>query len=358
MRRIARLAARPRSCAPRAAALSSMVHYSGPGNAPVRKEVAPAVSRLEQHRQLVAAVQGGDAEAQFKMAVLLVKRAEETQDYTSAAPVEMLRRASAQGHVRALVRLAELTTEGGRFGLVKNYVAAAKLWHCAAQLGSALAQATMGDLCYQGKGVRRDRMRSYAYCDQAADQGEPCGMFALAIFLGMGLDGAPKDVPRALDLLAKVKKHTGARATDRIKAEAGEYWRIFDMFINPPKPTDEQRREFSQPMIPTPDQEAAFREGETTPAHQATIRDFLAEAVPTMAPQVAADRAAQAEAQARRPNVDAHTQTVHDFMLPEGHPERVKAARILAEKEAKKPRIKEKKPILWSDKSMRKFDRK
>ena len=121
-----------------------------------------------ERREYVAALSlwrpladGGDANAQFRVAVSYDLGRGVAQDYSAA--VHWYRKAAEQGHVNAQHNLGSLYDEG--LGVEPHYAAAAALvwFRRAAAQGYAASQCSLGVMYALGRGVRRDDIEAYRW---------------------------------------------------------------------------------------------------------------------------------------------------------------------------------------------------
>ncbi len=103
----------------------------------------------------------GDANAQFRVAVLYDLGRGVVQDYSAA--VAWYRKAAEQGHANAQHNLASLYEEG--LGVEPDYaVAAALVWfRRAAEQGYPASQCSLGVMYATGRGLRRDDIQAYKW---------------------------------------------------------------------------------------------------------------------------------------------------------------------------------------------------
>jgi len=111
--------------------------------------------------------EGGNAEAQFYLADMLVGGEGVPQNYAEA--FKWYVKAADQGHLNAQFNLGVLYTHGN--GVSKNFNLAAIWYHKAAEQGDAEAQHNLGVMYFRGEGVRQDNIQSYMWLILAGKSG-------------------------------------------------------------------------------------------------------------------------------------------------------------------------------------------
>jgi len=135
----------------------------------------------------------GDAEAQYRLALLHERGVEVARDLATAA--KWYRRAAAQGHPRAQFKLASYYRQG-RLGDVD--LAKAKRWYAeAAEHGLARAQYNLGVLVERGIGADPAPERAAELYRQAAAGGVAAAHMSLGLLYAAG-DGVANDPVTAL----------------------------------------------------------------------------------------------------------------------------------------------------------------
>lgn len=113
---------------------------------------------------LTKVAEQGDVEAQKEVGF----EYELEKKYTEAE--KWYRKAAEQGDAHAQVRLGDLYYEGN--GVKQDYTEAAKWYRKAAEQGYAIAQAFLGDLYFYGDGVKQDYTEAAKWYRKAAEQGD------------------------------------------------------------------------------------------------------------------------------------------------------------------------------------------
>ncbi len=144
------------------------------------------------------AAEGGDASAQYNLALMYERGEGVPQDYKEAAV----------GSRRLLIRIW-----CRRFWIWLNFFFAPPIRHLmadvgkavqyyekAANLGSAVAQATLGTIFTRGLSGKVDYEQAVKWYRKAADQGEPDGELGLGVMYALG-HGVPVDFEEARRLL-------------------------------------------------------------------------------------------------------------------------------------------------------------
>jgi TPR repeat protein len=101
----------------------------------------------------------GDAESQYKLAVIYFNGEEIAQDYDLA--VVWFSRAAEQGHTDAHNGLGVCYYRG--FGVTKDYAQAVHYYRLAVDRGHPWALCNLGVLYANGEGVTKDEIEAYAY---------------------------------------------------------------------------------------------------------------------------------------------------------------------------------------------------
>ena len=159
--------------------------------------------------QLLGAAEGGDAEAQYDLAVVYVEGRGDVDDderkeqalfwstraanqghagamaelgslymgTDDAMALRWLRPAAEEGHGGAQINLGHMYAEG--LGVPKDDTEAARLFRLAAEQGFAQAQYNLGVMYLQGQGVPKDTGEAVRWFRLAADQGHPDAVAAL-----------------------------------------------------------------------------------------------------------------------------------------------------------------------------------
>ncbi|MGB9235258.1 MAG: AMIN domain-containing protein [Terriglobales bacterium] len=144
------------------------------------------------------AAEGGDASAQYNLALMYERGEGVPQDYKEA--VRWLTPAADQNLVPAILDLAELFLRPPNSTLVADVGKAVQYYEKAADLGSAVAQATLGTIFTRGLSGKVDYEQAVKWYRKAADQGEPDGELGLGVMYALG-HGVPVDFEEARRLL-------------------------------------------------------------------------------------------------------------------------------------------------------------
>jgi len=136
-------------------------------------------------------MQNRNADASYRRAMALAKRARTTAD--KKASVEVLRLAVAAGHAAAAHGLALCHIHG--FGVRKSFKTAVALEKIAARANIADALFNLGYAHEVGKGTTKDTRRALGYYRRGARLGDPNCMEELdrCIFYGIGIKANRKN---------------------------------------------------------------------------------------------------------------------------------------------------------------------
>lgn len=160
--------------------------------------------------EALAAAEGGDPQAQFKVAELI--RTGKGVKHDDARAMAWLKRAAETGYAEAQFMLGSyyLTGKGGEAGLPLAH----PLLLEAAEQGHAMAMMALGGQYITGKGVDKDAERGYAWVHKAADAGLPMAYTALAsmYFAGAGVARDPDEALRMLRRGAELGDATAQQA--------------------------------------------------------------------------------------------------------------------------------------------------
>lgn len=136
-----------------------------------------AIRQLDEGRPETAArmlstlAETGNAEAQYRLGLMYFSGKGVPENEKRS--YDLLLRSATQGHVNAMLQLANVLTFGQQ---IPNMIAdpdqeAAKWYFQAASAGNAEAQYSLGVLFQTGKGVMRDEKESLYWMQQAAKNG-------------------------------------------------------------------------------------------------------------------------------------------------------------------------------------------
>ena len=128
--------------------------------------VSPSeVTRLE------AEADAGDAEAQYKLAIVLLDRYEREGDIAlQRLSQERLVQAAEQDHADAQTEIGNWYLSGR--GVVQDFSQAAGWFQKAASLGSAKAMYGLGEMARAGWGIEKDPIEAYVWLNLASARGE------------------------------------------------------------------------------------------------------------------------------------------------------------------------------------------
>lgn len=157
------------------ALLNGAAYAQAEQNTQTAQQAAPP-TKLElerKHRQeldkwMLQAYEG-DADAQFKVAILFTNTQIGKPDYEQA--VYWYKQAARQGHILAQYNLGHQYLTG--VGVIRNEATAMQWWRKAAEQDHALAQFNMGRAYYLGIGVKQDPDQAKYWFQRAAQNQEP-----------------------------------------------------------------------------------------------------------------------------------------------------------------------------------------
>ncbi len=145
------------------------------------------------------AAERGDASAQYNLALMYERGEGVPQDYKEA--VRWLSLAADKDLVAAILDLAELSLQPPNSTMNRDVAKAVQYYKKAANLGSAIAQATLGTIFTKGLQGKVDYDQAVNWYRKAAGQGEPDGELGLGVSYALG-HGVPVDLEAARRLLA------------------------------------------------------------------------------------------------------------------------------------------------------------
>ncbi len=154
------------------------------------------------------AAEGGDATAQYNLALIYGRGNGVPRDHTES--VRWLSAAADQNLLPAILDLAAFYLRPPD-GSAADVGRAIHYYEKAANLGSALAEAVLGNIFATGVQGRPDYEQAIKWYRRAADQGQPDAQFGLAVRYALG-QGLPVDLQEALRLFtaAADQGHAGA----------------------------------------------------------------------------------------------------------------------------------------------------
>lgn len=169
----------------------------------IPKDVAQAVIWFRQ------AAEGGDATAQYNLALIYGRGKAVPRDYKES--VRWLTAAADQNVLGATLDLAAFYLHPPD-GTAADISRAILYYEKAADLGSAPAQAMLGDIFANGAQGKPDYEQAVKWYRKAAEQGQPDAEFGLAVRYALG-QGVPLDLQEALRLFiaAANQGHVGAQ---------------------------------------------------------------------------------------------------------------------------------------------------
>lgn len=122
--------------------------------------------------------------------------------------------AAQRGDADAAFRLALMLLNGT--GVARNPSEAARLMKMAAEKGHRQAQYSLGALYYEGSGVKQDRRSAAGWIARAAAGGHVEAQYAYGMLLLSG-DGVPGDKVAAMEWLGKASRQGSAGARDVLR---------------------------------------------------------------------------------------------------------------------------------------------
>ncbi len=177
--------------------------------------------------QLLGAAEGGDAEAQYDLAVVYLEGRGDVEQ-----SLRWLNRAASQGHAGAMAEL-------GMFYMGTDDIQALRWLRPAAEQGNGEAQTNLGHMYAEGQGVPQDYAEAARWSRLAAEQGIAQAQYNLGLMYGRGR-GVPEDMAEAArwlrlaadqghpDALALFERAEPPDAPPQGQPEnRGETWRCF-----------------------------------------------------------------------------------------------------------------------------------
>jgi TPR repeat protein len=156
------------------------------------------------------AAEGGDSSAQYNLALMYERGEGVPQDYKEA--MRWLSLAADRDLVPAILDLAEFSLHPPDKKMTADVAKAAQYYEKAANLGSAVAQATLGTIYSKGLQGKVDYEQAVKWYRKAAEEGEPDGELGLGVSYALG-HGVPVDFDEARRLL------TSAAGKGQIEAQ-------------------------------------------------------------------------------------------------------------------------------------------
>lgn len=168
-----------------------------PGGARAADEAAWQAFLAANYSQALAsflpAAQAGDADAQYAIGVMYSQGKGVPEDLAEA--VRWYRLAAERGHDKAAFNLGFLLFQGyaDRAGNEHQDAAEALKWLAiSGERGNAMAQALVGEMYLEGRGVPADPVTAFAWLHRAAEGGVPHAQFLAAQMMARG-NGTTKD---------------------------------------------------------------------------------------------------------------------------------------------------------------------
>ncbi len=197
---------------PDAATNIALMYANGKG---VGRDTAQAVTWFRR------AAEEGDASAQYNLALMYERGEGVPLDYKEA--VRWLSLAADQNLVPAILDLAEISLRPPTSTRTADVGRAVQYYEKAANLGSAIAQATLGTIFTKGLLGKVDYEQAVKWYRKSAEQGEPDGELGLGVSYALG-HGVPVDFEEARRLLtaAAVKGQIEGQYDLAIMCEEGK----------------------------------------------------------------------------------------------------------------------------------------
>ncbi len=137
------------------------------------------------------AAEGGDSSAQYNLALMYERGEGVPRDYKEA--IRWLNAAADQNLIPPLLALAEISLQPPpNSAMTADVNKAMEYYQRAANLGSAVAEVTLGTIYSKGLPGKVDYDQAVGWYKKAADKGQPEGEFALGVSYAMG-HGVPVD---------------------------------------------------------------------------------------------------------------------------------------------------------------------
>jgi len=199
-------------------------------HADITIKTEPQADAINTFKRTKNAAEGGDAKAQFNLAVMYAKGEGIQQDYSKAR--EWYEKAAEQGHSKAQFYLSVLCyqdsiNDGG------GYIKEAIEWgEKAAEQGDPEAQYNVGFMHCTGYGG--DDTKGIAWCEKAANQGHVEAQYNLGYIYQKGYYGIP-DETKADEWFAKAAEqgHPGAQFVLGLKEfQSGYYETAYKWFAS------------------------------------------------------------------------------------------------------------------------------
>lgn len=186
----------------------------------------PTGQTLAEMKEILAGARAGDAEAQYKAALLMLDGMLGLPD--TAHAVEYLRAAAQSGYAEAYYELGVCAINGE--GLPRDVHAAKAYYEEAARLGSVDAMLALASLYRGGKGLAEDGEKMYYWYDKAAKAGSPNGYLHLAICTFNG-SGTEASIEKAI-ALAQTAEEMGSNDAKLLLRRLQRYYEEGDIDAN------------------------------------------------------------------------------------------------------------------------------
>ncbi|GHU02078.1 hypothetical protein FACS1894186_6070 [Alphaproteobacteria bacterium] len=190
-------------------------HHATMGRRMIEQALKSARQPAEEHKAPVGGIfaetqalaDGGDAEAQCRLAVMYDKGEGVPQDFAKAA--HWYQKAADQRYAMAQNALGNMYDNGD--GVPQDNAQAVCWYQKAADQGYAAAQYGLASMYDQGHGVPQDLAKAVYWYQKAADQGHALAQYGLADMYYMGR-GVPRDLAKAADWYQKAAEQGNSGA--------------------------------------------------------------------------------------------------------------------------------------------------
>jgi TPR repeat protein len=163
--------------------------------------------QVGETQEMMAKAEGGDAAAQYELAVRY--RNGEGVMENPASAFEWYGKSAGQGHVPAMKGMGDCYYYG--IGTTQNYGEALTWYEKAAARGDAEAQYMLGDIYIFAQGVPKDIQKAIQYFEKASIGGSVLGKMRMGEMFYLGFTGEP-DYQRAYPLFADAAQQGNALA--------------------------------------------------------------------------------------------------------------------------------------------------
>lgn len=203
-------------------AMAAVVHAQAPTSSAARAPVStPTNSPLgSDPNSLLAAANGGDAQAQFALGNYYFNPRYVTLDYADA--VSWYRKSAAQGYAPAQDQLGNMAENN--LGLPRDYKSAANYYRLAANQGYALAEYHLASMYRVGYPyVHRDYKQAFSWYKKAADQNLADAEEEVGYFYQCGL-AVKRDYAQAMAWYSRSANDGNSNAENQLGYMAEEGW--------------------------------------------------------------------------------------------------------------------------------------